>query len=196
MNENNCQVDKGFLEVLRIYEEKRQVMINTIETARKISQFIVTASSVIFAVLNALNMNTFVQILTKIFDKKWDMLKTPEIISICLMFILIAFYVGIVCLLCRPLKFCDWTPGISSDRDKLTNYFYGMPEEEIVNRKIAILINEINWNRNNVEEVVKNVDCTQKLFSFSIVVLLLLFLFGSGDLSQIDNHKFYLRIAL
>ena len=54
MSEESLQTDQGMVEVLRIYEDRKKVMLKTIDSARQIAQFLVTAASVILTIFTGL----------------------------------------------------------------------------------------------------------------------------------------------
>lgn len=165
MSEESLQTDQGMVEVLRIYEDRKKVMLKTIDSARQIAQFLVTAASVILTIFTGLIGPSF----SSISESYWKTVFT--VLAVLALFI----YVAICFLLIKPLQFFNWKPGVSEDRKNLLDYFYGQTEEEILNRRIAILIEEIKQNRPSVNESAQKVDTAQILFAFSIVILLAMF---------------------
>lgn len=165
MCEESLQTDQGMVEVLRIYEDRKKVMLNTIDSARRSAQFLVTAASVILTIFTGLIGPSF----SSISESCWKTVFT--VLAILVLFV----YIAICFLLIKPLQFFKWVPGVSEDRKNLLDYFYGQTEEEILNRRIAILIEEIKQNRPSVNKSAQKVDIAQILFAFSIVILLAMF---------------------
>ena len=165
MDEN--RVDSGLLEALRFYEEKRRDLIGSVDLNRRTAQFLVTSASVIFTVFAGLIGGTIPNSGYR------------QILFICFSGALLGIYAAMVVFLIRPLLIFKWIPGITGNPDKLLDFFTGRSEDEVIRRRISILIKEIERNRSEVQKSAERVDATQILFAFSIVILLAMF-FISG----------------
>lgn len=162
MNEIDERTDIGMLEVLRIYEEKRDTLIKTIDITRSNVRFIITATSIFLIVFILFSTNT--QQLTD-----WKRI-TLTVLEAFLLVLNILIFIYLI----KPLQMFDWMPGISGDREKLLDYYYGQSNEEVINRKIEVLRQEIKLNRENVNQNVKKVNTAQILFNVSVIILLLM----------------------
>lgn len=164
MEEKIEQVDYGLIEILRNYEEKRETLIRSIDLIRSNARFILTASAVIFSVFAALAG----------VSNPLSVIQQVAIIGSAV--IALVLYIAIVFMLIKPLQMFDWVPGISGNREKLLGYYYGKTEAEVINRRITVIVEEIDLNREKINDAANSVNRAQVLFSISVIILLLMFI--------------------
>lgn len=155
--------DKGLEEMVRIAEDRVNTMKNAISLIRDNAKYTLTTSSLIFAIISAANL----------LDTKAYTIRSEKML-ITLFETLIFLFVLIISLTVRPIFILKWKPGVTLDRKKMIDYFYGLDETELLNRRFETASKELIYNRDNVRISHWLANASQVVFSLAIIVVILM----------------------